>query len=55
LLLVGGVVLAVLDAGRWPLSAGFAMTCAAMTLVAVQVWPATPVDDVAGERQRLAV
>jgi hypothetical protein len=55
LLLVGGVVLAVLDAGRWPLAAGFAMTCAAMTLVAVQIWPGAPADDVAGERQRLAV
>jgi hypothetical protein len=55
LLLVAGVALAVLDAGRWPLAAGFALTLAGMSLVAVRVWSRTRVPDAAGERQGLAV
>jgi hypothetical protein len=55
LLLGGGVVLAVADAGRWPLAAGFALTLAGMSLFAVRVWPRTRVPDAAGERQGLAV
>jgi hypothetical protein len=41
LLLLGGLVLAVLDAGRWPLAAGFALTASGMAVVAVRTWPRT--------------
>jgi hypothetical protein len=54
-LLAGAVVLAVLDAGRWPLAAGFALTCAGMALVAVRVWPRPLARDAAGERRRVSV
>src|SRR4051794_933647 len=50
-LLLGGVVLAVLDAGRLPLAGGFALTFVAMTLVALRIWPHTPAPDAAGVRQ----
>ena len=55
LLLTGGVVLAVLDAGRLPLAAGFALTWAGMALVALRVWSRTPVAVAGGEPQALEV
>ncbi len=58
LLLLGGVVLAALDAGRWPLAAGFALTTAGMGLVALRLWSTAggrPALEVTGEHQGLAV
>ncbi len=55
LLLVAGLVLQVLDAGRWPLALGFACGCAALAIVAVRTWSHPRVPDVTGERQGLAV
>ena len=54
-LLVAGLVLQVLDAGRWPLALGFACTTAALALVAVRTWASAPVPEAAGEPQGLAV
>jgi hypothetical protein len=58
LLLLAGLVLAVLDAGRWPLAAGFALTASGMALVAVRTWPRAttkPARTVAAQPQGLSV
>jgi hypothetical protein len=54
-LLTGGLVVMMLDAGRWPLALGFALTCAGMSVVAGHVWSHPSVPGATGVRQGLAV
>lgn len=50
--LVSGLVMTVLDAGRWPLAAGFALTWVGAAVVAARLWgEATPVAASAEARQ----
>jgi hypothetical protein len=52
-LFAGGLVVTMLDAGRWPLAAGFALTWLGACVVAARLWTGVP--EAVGEPQGLAV